>query len=112
MTGEQGLGFITHGRAGPQRVGALVDVYRDAIKIANPVGKFIHDRIAVDTLVFCDVRTASAPGNPGLKPPPSTNARTIPALAGSGRAFPKTPCPRNTSTTTNATSAAQPNRAK
>ena len=54
MTGEQGLGFITHGRAGPQRVGALVDVYRDAIKTANPVGKFIHDRVAVDTLVFCD----------------------------------------------------------
>lgn len=53
-TGEQGLGFITHGRAGPQRVGALVDVYRDAIKTANPVGKFIHDRVAVDTLVFCD----------------------------------------------------------
>ena len=54
MTGEQGLGFITHGRAGPERVGALIDTYREAIKNANPVGKFVHDRVAVDTLCFCD----------------------------------------------------------
>ena len=54
MTGEQGLGFITHGRGGPERVGELVHIYREAIKGAHPVGKYVHDRVAVDTLVFCD----------------------------------------------------------
>ena len=54
MTGDQGLGFITHGRAGPERVGALIDVYKEAIKTANPIGKYIHDRVVVDTLCFCD----------------------------------------------------------
>ena len=53
-TGEQGLGFITHGRGGPERVGVLIDIYREAIKKASPVGKFVHDRVAVDTLCFCD----------------------------------------------------------
>ena len=54
MTGEQGLGFITHGRAGPERVGTFIDIYKEALKDANPVGKFINDRLVVDTFCYCD----------------------------------------------------------
>ncbi len=60
MTGEQGLGFITHGRAGPERVGALIDIYKEAVKGANPVGKYINDGVVVDTLCFCDEDGARA----------------------------------------------------
>ena len=54
MTGDQGLGFITHGKAGPERVGALIDIYKEAIKEATPVGQYINNRVVVDTLCFCD----------------------------------------------------------
>ena len=54
MAGEQGLGFMTHGKPGPERVGMLIDVYKDAIKDANPVGKFINNQVVVDNFCFCD----------------------------------------------------------
>ena len=60
MTGEQGLGFITHGRAGPERVGTLIDIYKEALKEASPVGKFINDGVVVDTFCFCDEDGARA----------------------------------------------------
>ena len=60
MTGEQGLGFITHGRAGPERAGTLIDIYKEALKEASPVGKFINDGVVVDTFCFCDEDGARA----------------------------------------------------
>ena len=60
MTGEEGLGFITHGKAGPESVGRLVAIYKEALKEASPVGKFINDGVVVDTFCFCDEDGARA----------------------------------------------------
>ena len=60
MAGEQGLGFITHGRPGAERVGTLIASYKEAIKGAHPVGKSINDQVVVDTFCFCDENGAWA----------------------------------------------------
>jgi hypothetical protein len=44
IAGKLGIGCLIHGKAGPERVGKYINTYKQAIKEAEPVGKFINGR--------------------------------------------------------------------
>ena len=51
--GELGLGCLGMATGGPDRLTQLIDVYREGIKNAKPVGKMITDRVSMSTLAIC-----------------------------------------------------------
>ena len=51
--GRLGLGCLGMAGGGPERLKSLVQIYRDAIKTAQPVGKLVHDRVSVSTVAIC-----------------------------------------------------------
>jgi alkanesulfonate monooxygenase SsuD/methylene tetrahydromethanopterin reductase-like flavin-dependent oxidoreductase (luciferase family) len=62
--GQQGLGCITQASVGPQRTEPLIQIYRDAIREAVPVGKFVHNQVSGSTVAYCaeDRHKAAARG--------------------------------------------------
>ena len=51
--GLQGLGCLTQTSVGPQRTEMLLGIYRNAIKNAKPVGKFVNNQISGSTVAYC-----------------------------------------------------------
>ena len=51
--GELGMGCLAMSANGPDRITQLVNSYRGGIEVANPIGKFIKDRVAISTLAIC-----------------------------------------------------------
>jgi alkanesulfonate monooxygenase SsuD/methylene tetrahydromethanopterin reductase-like flavin-dependent oxidoreductase (luciferase family) len=51
--GKLGLGVICFTGGSPEKMKALVDVYKEAIKDADPVGDYINDNVAITTSFMC-----------------------------------------------------------
>ena len=51
--GLQGLGCLTQTSIGAERTKMLIRIYRDAIKKADPVGKFVNNQISGSTVAYC-----------------------------------------------------------
>ena len=47
------MGCLAMSASGPDRITQLVNSYRGGIEVANPIGKFIKDRVAISTLAIC-----------------------------------------------------------
>ena len=54
IAGELGVGCLIHGQGGPDKVASYVNTYKQALKNAKPVGKFINDQVVADVLAYCD----------------------------------------------------------
>jgi alkanesulfonate monooxygenase SsuD/methylene tetrahydromethanopterin reductase-like flavin-dependent oxidoreductase (luciferase family) len=54
IAGELGIGCLIHGKAGPERVGKYISTYKEAVKEAKPVGKFINGHVVADIAAYCD----------------------------------------------------------
>jgi len=53
MAGELGLGCLAQTSVGPERAEKLIHIYKNAIKTAQPVMKFIYNRVSGNTVAFC-----------------------------------------------------------
>ncbi|MEK7806854.1 MAG: LLM class flavin-dependent oxidoreductase [Chloroflexota bacterium] len=53
MAGELGLGCLAQTSVGLERAEKLIGIYKKAIKQARPVGKFVHNQVAGNTVAFC-----------------------------------------------------------
>jgi alkanesulfonate monooxygenase SsuD/methylene tetrahydromethanopterin reductase-like flavin-dependent oxidoreductase (luciferase family) len=53
MAGEMGLGCLAQTSVGLERAEKLIGIYKKAIKGAKPVGKFVHNQVAGNTVAFC-----------------------------------------------------------
>ncbi len=53
MAGELGLGCLAQTSIGPERAEKLIHIYKEAIQEAQPVMKFIYDRVSGNTVAFC-----------------------------------------------------------
>jgi alkanesulfonate monooxygenase SsuD/methylene tetrahydromethanopterin reductase-like flavin-dependent oxidoreductase (luciferase family) len=53
MAGELGLGCLAQTSVGLERAEKLIGIYKKAIKQAKPVGKFVHNQVAGNTVAFC-----------------------------------------------------------
>jgi alkanesulfonate monooxygenase SsuD/methylene tetrahydromethanopterin reductase-like flavin-dependent oxidoreductase (luciferase family) len=51
--GKMGLGVLCFTGGTPERMKALVDIYKEAIKDADPVGEFVNDNVAITTSFLC-----------------------------------------------------------
>jgi alkanesulfonate monooxygenase SsuD/methylene tetrahydromethanopterin reductase-like flavin-dependent oxidoreductase (luciferase family) len=51
--GKMGLGVLCFTGGSPERMKPLIDVYKEAIKDADPVGEFVNDNVAVTTSFMC-----------------------------------------------------------
>ena len=51
--GKMGLGVLCFTGGTPEKMKALVDVYKEAIKDADPVGEFVNDNVAITTSFLC-----------------------------------------------------------
>jgi alkanesulfonate monooxygenase SsuD/methylene tetrahydromethanopterin reductase-like flavin-dependent oxidoreductase (luciferase family) len=51
--GQQGLGCITQASVGPQRTEGLIQIYRDAIRAAVPIAKFVNNQVTGSTVAYC-----------------------------------------------------------
>jgi alkanesulfonate monooxygenase SsuD/methylene tetrahydromethanopterin reductase-like flavin-dependent oxidoreductase (luciferase family) len=51
--GQMGLGVLCFTGGTPEKMKALVDVYKEAIKDADPVGEFVNDNVAITTSFLC-----------------------------------------------------------
>ena len=81
--GEMGLGVLCFNLGGYDQMKERVDIYREGLKHANPVGSFVNDQVAALCLVHCgeddeEARNAAAPEgvwfvNPN--PPKDTDGR-------------------------------------
>jgi alkanesulfonate monooxygenase SsuD/methylene tetrahydromethanopterin reductase-like flavin-dependent oxidoreductase (luciferase family) len=61
LAGLKGLGLLSFTiGVPPEELAARLQLYRDALRSAKPVGKFVNDRAATFTLVYCDETTAAA----------------------------------------------------
>ncbi|MCI0841888.1 MAG: LLM class flavin-dependent oxidoreductase [Chloroflexi bacterium] len=58
--GHQGLGCLTQTSIGTERTEMLVGIYREAIKKAQPIGKFVNNQISGSTVAFCHEDRAKA----------------------------------------------------
>jgi alkanesulfonate monooxygenase SsuD/methylene tetrahydromethanopterin reductase-like flavin-dependent oxidoreductase (luciferase family) len=58
--GKMGLGVLCFTGGTPERMKALVDVYKEAVADADPVGEFVNDNVAITTSFLCleDEQTA------------------------------------------------------
>ena len=64
--GEMGLGVLCFNLGGYDQMKERVDIYREGLKHANPVGNFVNDQVAALCLVHCgeddeEARNAAAP---------------------------------------------------
>jgi len=64
--GEMGLGVLCFNPAGYGQMKERVDMYREGLKHANPVGQFVNDQVAALCLVHCgeddeEARVMAAP---------------------------------------------------
>ena len=48
-----GAGYLIHGQGGPQKVASYVNTYKEAIKQAEPAGKFVNEQVVADILAYC-----------------------------------------------------------
>jgi alkanesulfonate monooxygenase SsuD/methylene tetrahydromethanopterin reductase-like flavin-dependent oxidoreductase (luciferase family) len=53
MAGEMGLGCLAQTSVGLERAEKLIGIYKKAIKGAKPVGKFVHNQVAGNTVAYC-----------------------------------------------------------
>ena len=53
IAGELGVGCLIHGQGGPTKVATYVNTYKEAIKQAKPVGKFVNDHVVADIRAYC-----------------------------------------------------------
>jgi alkanesulfonate monooxygenase SsuD/methylene tetrahydromethanopterin reductase-like flavin-dependent oxidoreductase (luciferase family) len=53
LTGKMGFGCLVITHRGVERAQKLIDIYHEAIREAEPQGKFIHQRVAANTLAYC-----------------------------------------------------------
>ncbi|MBI3326624.1 MAG: LLM class flavin-dependent oxidoreductase [Nitrospinae bacterium] len=53
ITGKAGFGCLVITHRGTERAHKLIRIYKEAIKDAEPAGKFIHNHVAANTLAFC-----------------------------------------------------------
>ncbi len=60
LAGEMGVGVLCFGLSGYGQLGERVDIYREAIKNATPVGKFVNDQVAALCLTYCGEDDAEA----------------------------------------------------
>jgi alkanesulfonate monooxygenase SsuD/methylene tetrahydromethanopterin reductase-like flavin-dependent oxidoreductase (luciferase family) len=51
--GRLGLGVICFTGGAPDKMAKLVDVYKEAIKDADPVGDYVNDNVAITTCFLC-----------------------------------------------------------
>jgi len=51
--GRLGLGVICFTGGSPEKMKALVDVYKEAVKDADPVGDYVNDNVAITTSFLC-----------------------------------------------------------
>lgn len=51
--GRLGLGVICFTGGSPEKMKGLVDVYKEAIKDADPVGDYVNDNVAITTSFMC-----------------------------------------------------------
>jgi len=51
--GKMGLGVLCFTGGTPEKMKALVDVYKEAVKDADPVGDFVNDNVAITTSFLC-----------------------------------------------------------
>ena len=51
--GQQGLGCITQASVGPERSAKLIQLYREAVRTATPVGKFVNNQVSASTVAYC-----------------------------------------------------------
>ena len=54
LAGEMGLGCLCNVLGQYDTVEARIKIYKEALKTANPVGKFITDNVVVSSIGFCD----------------------------------------------------------
>ena len=54
IAGEMGLGCLCNVLGQYDTVEARIKIYKEALKTANPVGKFITDNVVVSSIGFCD----------------------------------------------------------
>jgi alkanesulfonate monooxygenase SsuD/methylene tetrahydromethanopterin reductase-like flavin-dependent oxidoreductase (luciferase family) len=60
IAGEKGLGIIALNAGPPERLGRAFQVYRDAIKRAEPVGDFVNEKAATMVMAHCGDDDAEA----------------------------------------------------
>jgi alkanesulfonate monooxygenase SsuD/methylene tetrahydromethanopterin reductase-like flavin-dependent oxidoreductase (luciferase family) len=53
LTGKMGFGCLVITHRGAERAHRLISIYKEAIATAEPRGKFIHRRVAANTLAYC-----------------------------------------------------------
>ena len=51
--GELGLGCLAMSGGGPDRLTQLIQAYREGIREAKPVGRFVKDQVSISTLAIC-----------------------------------------------------------
>ncbi len=51
--GKMGLGVLCFTGGSPEKMAPLVDIYKEAIKDADPVGEFVNDNVAITTSFMC-----------------------------------------------------------
>jgi alkanesulfonate monooxygenase SsuD/methylene tetrahydromethanopterin reductase-like flavin-dependent oxidoreductase (luciferase family) len=51
--GRLGLGVICFTGGSPEKMKGLVDVYKEAVKDADPVGDYVNDNVAITTSFMC-----------------------------------------------------------
>jgi alkanesulfonate monooxygenase SsuD/methylene tetrahydromethanopterin reductase-like flavin-dependent oxidoreductase (luciferase family) len=51
--GRMGLGVLCFTGGTPEKMKALVDVYKEAVKDADPVGDYVNDNVAITTSFMC-----------------------------------------------------------
>ena len=106
MAGEKGIGTLCFTLGDPEQLGERVDTYKDAIKTAKPVGKFVNDHIGGFTVAYCDENNkkgreiALEAGNGTWVPQPS-------ATPTNGPAWTRPRFPRTTNTITLTCASAQ-----
>jgi alkanesulfonate monooxygenase SsuD/methylene tetrahydromethanopterin reductase-like flavin-dependent oxidoreductase (luciferase family) len=54
IAGELGIGCLMNVTGGIEKTATSIETYRQSIKGAKPVGKFINDRVMCSMLTYCD----------------------------------------------------------
>ena len=51
--GKMGLGVLCFTGGTPEKMAPLVEIYKEAIKDAEPVGEYVNDNVAITTSFMC-----------------------------------------------------------
>ena len=54
LAGERGIGALCFTIGNPGLLRQRIDGYREAVRHANPVGKFVNEQVAAFTIAYCD----------------------------------------------------------